>query len=145
MLGTLSPSDPAGMPFPADPFGTLSLSEMNEIPVHYSGASADSYDPAFDDVGYVSSFDDWRYTAVPDDSGVLSPDDGEAVSPCPCSRDEVAMPARLQQDSLCFPDYLTDIDPGFPHYSGPIMCDSYGHLNAWGPLGISASLPHLVI
>ena len=81
----------AGIFFPADAVGTLSLSDMDEIPVHYDGAYADSYDPAFDDVGYVSSFDDqsdfstyedprvysdwddWCDTDVPDDSVDLPP------------------------------------------------------------------------
>ena len=72
----------------------LPPSEIDEIPVHYGGAYANSYDPAFDDVGYVSSFgvpsdfsacedtrvyrdwDDWCDTDVPDDSDDLPQRDG---------------------------------------------------------------------
>ena len=70
-----------------------------------------SSDLAFEDVGYVSSFDDlsdfsdyedpredWGDTDVSDESDVLPPEDGEVESPCPGSLDEVAMPARLWRD-----------------------------------------------
>ena len=66
-------------------------------------------------------WDDWCDTDVPDNSGDLPPEDGEAESPCPCSPDEAAMPARLHQNSLCSPDFSMDIDPKMDFWGFPVI------------------------